>query len=109
MAHNHVSHERNHVTQINKAFIVGIILNAVFVLVEIFAGFVFKSMSLLTDAGHNLSDVISLLLAFMAVKLASMKPNQNHACVREASNRPAPSAELPTFRESNTSQKKTRR
>lgn len=46
-------------------------LNLLFVIVEAVAGFVGNSIGLLSDAGHNLSDVFSLLLAMVALKLAS--------------------------------------
>ena len=68
MGHEHShSHGHNHtITSLNKAFIVGIVLNLVFVLVEFGAGFYFDSLALLSDAGHNLSDVVSLVLALLA-------------------------------------------
>jgi cobalt-zinc-cadmium efflux system protein len=53
-----------------KAFRVGIGLNIFFVLVEVVAGLVYKSMALLSDAGHNLADVASLLLSYIAFRLA---------------------------------------
>ena len=46
-------------------------LNLLFVIVEAVAGVVGNSIGLLSDAGHNLSDVFSLLLAMIALKLAS--------------------------------------
>lgn len=46
-------------------------LNLAFVIVEAVAGFVGNSLGLLSDAGHNLSDVFSLILAMIALKLAS--------------------------------------
>ena len=46
-------------------------LNLAFVIVEAVAGIVGNSIGLLSDAGHNLSDVFSLLLAMIALKLAS--------------------------------------
>lgn len=46
-------------------------LNLAFVIVEAVAGFIGNSLGLLSDAGHNLSDVFSLLLAMIALKLAS--------------------------------------
>jgi cobalt-zinc-cadmium efflux system protein len=50
---------------------VSVSLNLAFVIVEAVAGFVGHSIGLLSDAGHNLSDVFSLLLAMIALKLAS--------------------------------------
>ncbi len=62
---------------INKALIAGIVLNSAFVVVQAVAGFITGSMALLSDAGHNLSDVISLALALMAFRLARVKPSHS--------------------------------
>ncbi|OQP55931.1 cation transporter [Niastella yeongjuensis] len=74
MAHDHSHHDHSHAVSFNKeslkAFQLGIGLNIVFVAVEIGAGLTYKSMSLLSDAGHNLADVASLLLSYIAFKLA---------------------------------------
>lgn len=53
------------------AFAVAVVLNALFVVAEVAAGFVSGSTALLADAGHNLSDVLSLLLAWGASVLAA--------------------------------------
>jgi len=58
--------------------VVGIILNLVFVVVEFGAGFFSNALSLLSDAGHNLSDVASLALALAAFKLLAVKPTQKY-------------------------------
>ena len=58
------------ITSLNRAFIIGITLNIVYVLAEAIAGFGFHSLGLLSDAGHNLSDVVSLVLALIAFKLS---------------------------------------
>lgn len=72
--HSHAHHTHSHAVSFSeaslKAFQIGIGLNVLFVLVEVVAGLVYKSMSLLSDAGHNLADVASLLLSFIAFKLA---------------------------------------
>jgi cobalt-zinc-cadmium efflux system protein len=54
----------------NKAFIIGITLNVIYILVEVFYGLMINSMALLADAGHNFSDVLGLLLAWGAAYLA---------------------------------------
>ncbi len=59
-----------------KAFVVGIGLNALFVIVEVVVGLYSNSMSLLTDAGHNLSDVASLVLSLIAFRLAKKKSTE---------------------------------
>ncbi|MEG2061672.1 MAG: cation diffusion facilitator family transporter [Alistipes sp.] len=69
-----MTHEHHHhlpaISSLNRAFIGGIILNVLFVAVEFTVGILYDSMSLLSDAGHNLSDVASLLLAMLAFRLA---------------------------------------
>ncbi len=57
-----------------KAFAIGIGLNLVFVAIEIFYGLAANSSALLADAGHNASDVLSLVFAWAAIWLASVKP-----------------------------------
>jgi cobalt-zinc-cadmium efflux system protein len=57
-------------TNHNKAFIIGITLNVIYILVEVFYGLLINSMALLADAGHNFSDVLGLLLAWGAAYLA---------------------------------------
>lgn len=59
----HHHHEHSHrLTSLNKAFIIGIALNITFVIVEFGVGFYYNSLGLLSDAGHNLGDVASLVL-----------------------------------------------
>jgi cobalt-zinc-cadmium efflux system protein len=80
MAHHHHNHQ--HAAPVinsadnNTAFIIGIGLNALFVIVEVVAGIINNSMSLLTDAGHNLSDVASLVLSLIAFRLAKKKSTE---------------------------------
>jgi cobalt-zinc-cadmium efflux system protein len=75
MAHDHHHHHHHEVTpgSINRAFWVGIILNSAFVVIEFGAGFYYNSLALLSDAGHNLSDVASLGLSLLAFKMAAAK------------------------------------
>jgi cobalt-zinc-cadmium efflux system protein len=82
MEHNHHGHHHHHHPPVmdpadnGKAFIVGIGLNALFVIVEVIVGLFSNSMSLLTDAGHNLSDVTSLVLSLIAFRLAKKKSTE---------------------------------
>lgn len=81
-AHDH-SHHHHHdhapkLDHLNTAFIVGIILNSAFVLLEVVAGLWSHSLSLLTDAGHNLSDVAGLALALLAFKLTKVSSNSEY-------------------------------
>lgn len=72
MSHNH-DHEINNY---NKAFVIGITLNVIFVVIEAGYGIAAGSLALIADAGHNLSDVISLLLAWGASYLALKQPTE---------------------------------
>ena len=58
----------------NRAFAIGVTLNVVFVVVEVVYGLLADSLALIADAGHNLSDVLSLLLAWGAAWLATRPP-----------------------------------
>ena len=62
MAHDHHHHHDHSVTlkNVNAAFIIGICLNFLFVVIEVVVGFFVHSLSLLSDAGHNLADVGAL-------------------------------------------------
>jgi cobalt-zinc-cadmium efflux system protein len=57
-----------------RGFALGVSLNLGFVALEVVAGLVAASMALLADAGHNLSDVLGLVLAWVAVRLARRLP-----------------------------------
>lgn len=71
-AHTHHHHDpRNY----SRAFLAGVLLNVAFIVVEVVYGFISGSLALLTDAGHNLSDVLGLLLAWGAATLARKKPS----------------------------------
>jgi len=80
--HSHgFGHHHDHAPKLdhlNKAFIWGIILNSAFVIIEVIVGFMQGSLSLLTDAGHNLSDVASLALALLAFKLTKVSANEKY-------------------------------
>ncbi|HEX5111295.1 MAG TPA: cation diffusion facilitator family transporter [Saprospiraceae bacterium] len=79
MSHDHDHHSHAHSHSLNfeesnrRAFVIGIYLNMAFVIAEIIGGLIFHSISLLTDAGHNLSDVASLFLSLLAFKMATKK------------------------------------
>jgi cobalt-zinc-cadmium efflux system protein len=77
--HQHVhgaGHGHGHPANMGKAFAVAVILNVIFVVAEVIAGLLTGSMALLADAGHNLSDVLSLLLAWAANVLAARPASQ---------------------------------
>lgn len=76
--HNH-NHGQLYGTwhSLNRIFILCIVLNLLFVAVEAVVGVVYNSLGLLSDAGHNLSDVFSLLLALVAFRLARHPANMH--------------------------------
>ena len=76
-AHAH-AHDHRHThapASFGSAFAIGIALNVGFVLAEVVFGFLANSMSLLADAGHNLSDVLGLVLAWAAATMARKAPS----------------------------------
>src|SRR6185503_597511 len=72
--HQHGHHHHHAPADMGRAFAIGVVLNTAFVLVEVAAGFWAGSMALLADAGHNLSDVLALLMAWGAAALAKRAP-----------------------------------
>lgn len=81
MEHHHHHHHHHHAAptqSLNGIFILSIILNGLFVLIEAGVGLWQNSLSLLSDAGHNLSDVFSLLLVLIAFRLAKVQRNERY-------------------------------
>ena len=80
MGHAHHDHDHAHGGSGAKgrAFFVGIVLNLVVVVVEAVYGVAAHSMALLADAGHNLGDVLGLVLAGSAALLARRRPTKRH-------------------------------
>mgnify|MGYP001484268793 CR=1 FL=1 len=81
MSHDHVhSHSEIKLNskKLRNAFYIGILLNIVFVVIEAVVGWLQNSLALLSDAGHNLSDVISLVLSLIAFKLMYSKATQSY-------------------------------
>lgn len=76
--HHHEHHHQHELNSLNKAFIIGITLNVTFVVVEFIAGFLYDSLGLISDAGHNLGDVASLVLAMLAFRLAKVQANTKY-------------------------------
>ena len=71
--HNHQNTKFNY----NNAFAFGVILNSIYIIVEFGFGLKMNSMALIADAGHNLSDVLGLLLAWGASYLAKTSITSN--------------------------------
>lgn len=77
--HHHHHHDHGSIADnegLRKVYIVSIVLNISFVLIEAAIGLWKNSLGLLSDAGHNLSDVFSLLLALIAFRLAGTRPTE---------------------------------
>ena len=75
------THEHSHAhspAAFDRAFAVGIALNIGFVAIEAFYGWQATSLALLADAGHNLSDVAGLVLAWVAALAGRLPPDQRH-------------------------------
>ena len=82
MSHEH-GHDHDHghshaPAEFNRAFAVGITLNLAFVAIEAFYGWKINSLALLADAGHNLSDVAGLVLAWGGALAGKLRPNARH-------------------------------
>jgi cobalt-zinc-cadmium efflux system protein len=88
MAHPHAHHDHSHAhghaahshapDSFGFAFAVGVTLNTVFVMAELAFGYAANSLALISDAVHNFSDVIALLLAWAAGWLARKQPTDQH-------------------------------
>lgn len=93
MTHEHCDHDHDHhhdhhhghshglghshaPANFGRAFAIGVALNLGFVIIEAAFGGVAHSLALLADAGHNLSDVFGLLLAWGAFALANRRPTE---------------------------------
>ncbi|MDP3086158.1 MAG: cation diffusion facilitator family transporter [Rubrivivax sp.] len=72
-------HDHSHApANFNAAFAIGIGLNIAFVAIEAFYGWKVNSLALLADAGHNLSDVIGLVLAWGGALAGKLRPDARH-------------------------------
>lgn len=77
--HDHHGHGHSHApASFGRAFAVGITLNLAFVMVEAVYGVISGSMALVADAGHNLSDVLGLVIAWVASVLAARPPSARY-------------------------------
>jgi cobalt-zinc-cadmium efflux system protein len=76
--HSHGPGHSHAPASFGKAFAIGIALNVGFVVVEATYGVLANSMALLADAGHNLSDVLGLVVAWVAMVLAKRAPSARY-------------------------------
>ena len=74
-AHNHPHPNEPQAARFDRAFAIGVTLNAGFVLIEWTSGVLANSLALIADASHNLGDVLGLLLAWGAAALARRQPS----------------------------------
>lgn len=78
-SHGHSGHSHSHAPPSNTtAFAVGVALNFAFVIAEVVYGLAANSLALLSDAGHNLSDVFGLLIAWGAIHIGKSLPTKRH-------------------------------
>ena len=75
---NHHNHHHALPSNHGNAFIIAISLNTIFVVVEFTYGFIANSTALIADAGHNLSDVLGLLMAWIAAILGRKGPSMRY-------------------------------
>ena len=76
---DHAGHSHHHApANFNRAFAIGIALNMAFVAIEAYYGWQVNSLALLADAGHNLSDVAGLVLAWLGALAVKLRPNPRH-------------------------------
>ena len=83
-AHGH-SHDHAHAhghahapANLDRAFAIGIAINLAFVVIEAFYGWRAGSLALLADAGHNLGDVLGLVLAWAGAFAGRIAPDERH-------------------------------
>jgi len=77
--HGHGHHGHSHApVNFGAAFAIGVVLNSAFVIAELIAGYAAQSLALISDAVHNLSDVMALLLAWGALWLSRKQPTDRH-------------------------------
>ena len=80
MAHHHHHHHHPHLSSgsVCRVFVFAIAFNLLFVGIEAFVGIWQHSLSLLSDAGHNLGDVFSLVLVVVGFRLAKVRANARY-------------------------------
>lgn len=76
VTHHHRHHHHAAPKSIGKLFAIGVALNVLYIIIEASYGLIVHSMALLSDAGHNLSDVLGLLLSWGAIYLTTKRPTR---------------------------------
>ena len=75
-SHNHI-HSHSHAKISGNKLLITIILNVAITIAQIIGGIISGSMALLSDASHNFSDVLSLIISYVATKLSSKENSLN--------------------------------
>jgi len=76
--HGHAHGHHHGAPNVDRAFAIGIAINVAFVVVEAFYGWRADSLALLADAGHNLGDVLGLVLAWAGACAGRLAPDERH-------------------------------
>jgi cobalt-zinc-cadmium efflux system protein len=81
--HHHGDHHHGHHYHLSKdhyhgLFALGLVLNISYIVIELVSGWLGNSLALIADAGHNVSDVLGLLLAWGAYHIGNWKPTERH-------------------------------
>jgi cobalt-zinc-cadmium efflux system protein len=81
--HSHDGHDHSHAHALpsgnaGRAFVLGIALNSIYVIAEFTTGYLQSSLSLMSDAGHNATDVLSLLLSLFGFRMMKVLPNASY-------------------------------
>jgi cobalt-zinc-cadmium efflux system protein len=76
--HHHSHHGHHAPPDYSRAFIIGLALNGGFVIAEFIFGLMAHSVSLIADAGHNLSDVLGLIISWVAILVSRRQPSSRH-------------------------------
>ena len=77
MSHHHSHHSHNHTDVKGRNLLISIVLNILITVSQVIGGIISGSLSLLSDALHNLSDVLSLIISYVAIRLAKRKASFN--------------------------------
>lgn len=72
--HSHI-HLKSQSERFHNAFRIGIALNVLIVIVQVYYGLISNSIALVADAGHNATDVVSLLVSWLAIRLGQLPPS----------------------------------
>ncbi|NMB64458.1 MAG: cation transporter, partial [Spirochaetes bacterium] len=78
---DHHEHSHTHTHQISSTgrFVLVVTLNVIITVAEYIGGIVSGSLALISDAGHNLSDVASLILGYIGQKVSQQKPGKKYS------------------------------